>query len=88
MNNPKSVENHLIDELHNLCSAFKNEAELRSALRTLFSKVAGIERATITHGTQELGKDLVFYTKDYLGQSELHACVWRARSFVPLDELV
>jgi len=61
--------------IEEFASAFVSEADLRNRLRTLISRIDGNEGVQITHGTQELGKDIVFYAPDGLGQSVLHACV-------------
>ena len=63
------------DLLRNFSASFDSEAHVRQALRTLLSKMPNVSGAEITHGTLELGKDLVFYSKDFLDQDQLHACV-------------
>lgn len=67
--------NLMSDLLSSFSSSFESEAHVRQALRTLLSKIPNVTGAEITHGSQEVGKDLVFYSKDFLDQSQLHACV-------------
>jgi hypothetical protein len=58
-----------------LLNAFKNEADLRDAIRILLGKMPGVRDVQMTHGVQELGKDIVFYAPDFMGNLQLHACV-------------
>jgi hypothetical protein len=60
---------------NNFANSFKSEDHLRQSLRTLLAKIPGVYGVVITHGSQEVGKDLVFYVRDFLGHPQLHACV-------------
>lgn len=55
--------------------AFKKEADLRDAIRILLGKMPGVRDVQLTHGVQEIGKDIVFYAPDFMGSLQLHACV-------------
>lgn len=46
---------------------FDNEAVLQSVLVQLLRRIPGIEGVQLTHGTQELGKDIVFGDSDLDG---------------------
>jgi hypothetical protein len=62
-------------DLQRFAESFPTEAELRERLATLFSKMQGIDGVQITHGSQEYGKDIIFYSKDAIGDPMLYACV-------------
>lgn len=62
-------------ELERFQRLFKDEADLRNALAMLFRAIPGIQGVQITHGTQELGKDLIFYAAGALKERRLNACV-------------
>jgi hypothetical protein len=62
-------------DLENFANSFENEAALRGRLAKLFSKLPTIQGTQVTHGPQEYGKDLVFYSQDGLGDWVLNACV-------------
>jgi hypothetical protein len=55
--------------------AFKKEPDLREAVRALLGKMPGVRDVQLTHGTQEFGKDIVFFAPDFMGNLQLHACV-------------
>jgi hypothetical protein len=54
---------------------FRDEADLREKIAALFRKMPRTQGVQITHGAQELGKDLIFYTEDAIGDWRLTACV-------------
>ncbi|HXZ40834.1 MAG TPA: hypothetical protein VEG68_08835 [Terriglobales bacterium] len=54
---------------------FPNEIALQQALAKLLSKIPGHTGVQILQGSQELGKDLIFYTPGAFGQRDLNACV-------------
>ena len=54
---------------------FKDEADLREKVAALFRKMPRTQGVQITHGSQELGKDIVFYSQDAIGDWQLTACV-------------
>jgi len=55
--------------------AFKTESYLRQNLAELFSRTPRIQGVQITHGQQEYGKDIIFYSEDAFGDFKLNACV-------------
>jgi hypothetical protein len=61
-------------DLTRFAQEFKDEACLRVALADLFSR-AGFKSVRITHGTGEVGKDIVFYQDGGLSKDVLYACV-------------
>lgn len=62
-------------ELDHFTKSFPSESDLRERLATLFSKMSGIQGIAVTHGTQEYGKDIIFYSKDAMEGWILNACV-------------
>ena len=54
---------------------FANETVLRGALHDLFSRLPNVKSVQVTHGSQELGKDLVFTGLGPLGETVHSACV-------------
>ncbi len=62
-------------DLQQFARAFRSEAVLHHCLATLLNKMPGNEAVTITHSTQEYGKDLIFYSHDGVGDLILNACV-------------
>ena len=54
---------------------FPNETVLQQALAKLLSKIPGHSGVQILQGSQELGKDIIFYTPAAFGQRDLNACV-------------
>jgi len=62
-------------EIERFQHLFGNEDDLRHAIVGLFQRMEGISSVQMTHGTQELGKDVVFYARGALGEVRLHACV-------------
>jgi hypothetical protein len=56
-------------------NTFPSEAVLQQALAKLFSKIPGHSGVQILQGSQEIGKDIIFYTPGALGQKDLNA--WR-----------
>jgi len=67
--------NIMASELEHFTKSFSSEADLRERLATLFSKMPGIQGTRITHGSQEYGKDIIFYSRDAMGDWILNACV-------------
>src|ERR1700722_15770336 len=65
----------MTSELQHFAEAFRNEADLQERLATLFSKVTGAQGVRATQGTQEYGKDIIFYSQDATGDWILNACV-------------
>ena len=61
--------------VRHFAESFKTEDHLRQCLRTLFSRMPDVRDVEITHGTQELGKDIIFYVPNFLQKPELYACV-------------
>lgn len=64
----------LQDQVTKFAREFTSEEQLRNALATLFRKM-GREDVRITHGTNEKGKDIVFYASGGLLERTLYACV-------------
>jgi hypothetical protein len=54
---------------------FSSESLLREAIRALLSRIPEVSLIQITHGAQELGKDIIFYLAGGLGERMLCACV-------------
>jgi hypothetical protein len=63
------------EELSRFVRLFENEEKLREQVATLLSKFPGVTGVRITHGSQELGKDIVFFAQSGLDEKALHACV-------------
>jgi hypothetical protein len=61
-------------DLQKFAETFGTEEELRSRLATLLTKM-GNQEVQILHGTQEYGKDLIFYSQDGFDNRMLNACV-------------
>lgn len=61
-------------DLGRFAQEFRDEAHLRSVLRDLLTRSGG-KSVRITHGTNEHGKDLVFYKEGGLSKDVLYACV-------------
>lgn len=57
---------------------FKDEAHFRGVLADLFRKM-GHSGVRITHGPNEKGKDIVFYSDGPMGERRLFACVVKVR---------
>jgi hypothetical protein len=62
-------------ELERFEHLFVNEDELRKAIVGLLWKMPGVSGVHLTHGTQELGKDIVFYAPGPLEDRRAYACV-------------
>lgn len=62
-------------DLQRFTEAFKTEDELRKRIHTLLTQMPRTQGVEITHGTQEYGKDLVFYSPDGFDEWVLNACV-------------
>ncbi len=62
-------------DLEQFAESFSSEKELRERVATLFSKLHRVQGVQITHGSQEYGKDIIFYAQDALDDWVLHACV-------------
>lgn len=58
-----------------LARFFNSESELLHALGGLLTRIPGISGIRITHGVQELGRDLVFLSQSPLGEAILSACL-------------
>ena len=54
---------------------FPNETVLQQALAKLLTKIPGHSGVQILQGSQELGKDIIFYTPAAFGKRDLNACV-------------
>jgi hypothetical protein len=54
---------------------FSSESLLREAIRALLSRIPEVSVAQLTHGAQEIGKDIVFSLAGGLGERMLCACV-------------
>src|SRR5579859_1061388 len=54
---------------------FCSEVLLHEAIRALLSRMPNVKLAQITHGTREVGKDILFYLPGGLGEDMLCACV-------------
>lgn len=65
----------MASDLEQFAESFSDEAQLRERIATLFSKLRRVQGIQITHGTQEYGKDIIFYSLDALDNLVLHACV-------------
>jgi hypothetical protein len=63
-----------VSELDLFAREFKTEAQLRKVIADLLRKM-GHTGVRITHGTNEKGKDIVFYSEGPLGERRLFACV-------------
>jgi hypothetical protein len=61
-------------DLGRFAQEFRDEAHLRSVLRDLLTK-SGAKGVRITHGTNEHGKDIIFYKEGGLSKDVLYACV-------------
>lgn len=64
----------MTDELKRFAESFKSEDELRKHVATLLTKMR-TQGVQITHGTQEYGKDIIFYAPDAFNNWVLNACV-------------
>lgn len=62
-------------ELQRFAEAFNSEDELRRHVATLLGKLGDNRNIEITHGAQEYGKDIIFYSRDAIGDWILNACV-------------
>jgi hypothetical protein len=62
-------------ELLRFASLFDNEEKLRDQVATLLAKFPGVGSVRITHGSQEFGKDIIFFAQSGLNEKALHACV-------------
>lgn len=65
----------MTSDVQRFAESFRDEAELRERLATLFSKFPNIQGIQVPHGTQEYGKDIIFYSQDAIGDWVLNACV-------------
>jgi len=61
--------------MQQFANSFKDEAELRVALISLLEKLPNTKNIRHTHGSGELGKDIVFTSAGPFGRDELIACV-------------
>jgi hypothetical protein len=62
-------------DLQRFAEAFPTEDELRKRVHALLARMPHTQGVEITHGPQEYGKDLVFYSPDGFDDWVLHACV-------------
>jgi len=62
-------------QLQRFAEAFRSEDELRKHLATLLNRMPHAQGVQITHGTQEYGKDIIFYAPDGFQNWQLNACV-------------
>src|SRR5580692_12888186 len=65
----------MADDLRRFVETFRTEDDLRKHAATLLSKMPRNQGVQITHGSQEYGKDVVFYSPDGFGDFLLNACV-------------
>src|SRR5258708_15691343 len=65
----------MADELERFASLFRNEEQVREELYNLLTKMPRIRDVEITHGSQEYGKDIVFYSESGFDEWVLNACV-------------
>jgi hypothetical protein len=70
-----AVNEVLQPEIERFANSFPNEYVLQERLETLFSKIPSVSGVKILQGTQEYGKDLVFYERGTCGERRLIACV-------------
>jgi hypothetical protein len=61
--------------LEQFSNSFQSEDELRKHVADLLSKMGRNQGIQITHGTQEYGKDIIFYSCDGIDDWVLNACV-------------
>ena len=64
-----------VTALDRFSSSFADEHALRRAVVALLEKMPGVTAVRDTHGTRELGKDIVFETAGGFGLTSLNACV-------------
>jgi len=69
-----AIDIHQHSDLGRFAQEFRDEAHLRSVLRDLLTKT-GAKGVRITHGTNEHGKDIIFYQEGGLSKDVLYACV-------------
>ncbi len=62
-------------DLARFAAAFESEEVLRKTIETLLTKMPKVSGVQRTHGTQEYGKDLIFYGPGGLSETRLYACV-------------
>lgn len=55
--------------------SFKNERLLQHAIAELLSRMENVTGVQILQGTQEYGKDIIFFTPGGFGERQLNACV-------------
>jgi hypothetical protein len=70
-----AVTEVLEPEVEKFAHSFLNEDILHEKLATLFSKVPNVTGVKILQGSQEYGKDLIFYEKGTCDERRLVACV-------------
>lgn len=63
------------NQLQQSISSFDNEAALRGAIHDLLLHMPTTKSVQVTHGSQELGKDIVFRSVGGFGEEVLCACV-------------
>jgi hypothetical protein len=68
-----------VSQLDLFAREFKTEAHLRKVIADLFRKM-GHTGVRITHGPNEKGKDIIFYSEGPLGERRLFACVVKNES--------
>jgi hypothetical protein len=73
--NGVSIAMTLKTRLDKFISSFKNEDELRRAVVALLEQMPNTSNVRLTHGRDERGKDVVFYSPGPFAQRELVACV-------------
>jgi hypothetical protein len=62
-------------DLARFAAAFESEDVLRKAIESLLAKIPTLSGVQRTHGTQEYGKDIIFYGPGALSETRLHACL-------------
>ena len=70
----QGLAGHHTTKLDLFTKEFQSEDKLRRVIADLFRKM-GHTGVRITHGTNEKGKDIVFYSSGPLGEKRLFACV-------------
>jgi hypothetical protein len=62
-------------DLARFAGAFESEDVLRKTIESLLAKIPTLSGVQRTHGTQEYGKDIIFYGPGALSETRLHACL-------------
>jgi transposase len=62
-------------DLARFAAAFESEDVLRKTIESLLAQIPTLSGVQRTHGTQEYGKDIIFYGPGALSETRLHACL-------------